>query len=221
MRFLRIAAALAVATWCVLSSTSLAADSEPSRQKLSLNGEWRFQREGEPSGPESAVQVPSAFQDHEGTNFHGIGIYRKTVAPFAVPPGRRVLLHFQAAATQAEVWWNGERLGTHLGGWTPFRFDITELLKKASPGQSHEIRVRLDEKPGHNTQGFLPVIAPHFGGLWQDVSLLTVPEVYIDDILMSLKYFPDEHEAHLKIIDPQVCINCQAKPCTQFCPVGA
>lgn len=33
-----------------------------------------------------------------------------------------------------------------------------------------------------------------------------LPEVYIDDILMSLKYFADEHEAHLKIIDPQVCI---------------
>ena len=48
-----------------------------------------------------------------------------------------------------------------------------------------------------------------------------LPEVYIDDILMSLKYFPDEHEAHLKIIDPQVCINCKAKPCIQFCPVGA
>ena len=48
-----------------------------------------------------------------------------------------------------------------------------------------------------------------------------LPEVYIDDILMSLKYFADEHEAHLKIIDTQVCINCKDKPCVQFCPVGA
>lgn len=29
-----------------------------------------------------------------------------------------------------------------------------------------------------------------------------LPAVYIDDILMSLKYFADEHEAHLKIINP-------------------
>lgn len=48
-----------------------------------------------------------------------------------------------------------------------------------------------------------------------------LPEVYIDDILMSLKYFADEHEAHLKIIDPQVCIACKEKPCLNFCPVGA
>lgn len=48
-----------------------------------------------------------------------------------------------------------------------------------------------------------------------------LPAVYIDDILMSLKYFTDEHEAHLKIIDPQVCVRCTGKPCVQFCPVGA
>lgn len=48
-----------------------------------------------------------------------------------------------------------------------------------------------------------------------------LPEVYIDDILMTLKYFTDEHEVHLKIIDPQVCMSCDSKPCVQFCPVGA
>jgi ferredoxin like protein len=47
-----------------------------------------------------------------------------------------------------------------------------------------------------------------------------LPEVYIDDILMSLKYFVDEHQAHLKIKDPQVCIRCEGKPCLEFCPVS-
>lgn len=47
-----------------------------------------------------------------------------------------------------------------------------------------------------------------------------LPEVYIDDVLMTLKYFPDEHQAHLQIIVPEVCVNC-AKPCLYFCPVGA
>ena len=59
--------------------------------------------------------------------------------------------------------------------------DITACLKK-NPGAPHEIRVRLDEKVGHNTQGFLPFIEPHFGGLWQRVSLLVVPETYLDDL---------------------------------------
>jgi ferredoxin like protein len=48
-----------------------------------------------------------------------------------------------------------------------------------------------------------------------------LPEVYIDDILMTLKYFLDEQEAHLKIKDQAVCKACVGKPCVDFCPVGA
>jgi len=48
-----------------------------------------------------------------------------------------------------------------------------------------------------------------------------LPEVYIDDILMSLKYFTDEQELHLAIIDAEVCQQCKDKPCIDFCPVGA
>lgn len=159
----------------------------PARQTIPLNGEWSFQREGAPADEWKTVQVPSSFQSHEGTNFHGVGIYRKMVEPFELPRGKRALLEFRAAATEAQVWWNGQKLGTHLGGWTPFRFDVTDLVRKAPANKPHEIRVRLDEKVGHNTQGFLPIIAPHFGGLWQDVRLLVVPETYIEDLeLMSV-----------------------------------
>jgi len=48
-----------------------------------------------------------------------------------------------------------------------------------------------------------------------------LPQVYIDDILMSLKYYTDEDEPHLQIIAEDVCVRCAAKPCLYFCPVGA
>lgn len=48
-----------------------------------------------------------------------------------------------------------------------------------------------------------------------------LPEVYIDDILMSLKYYVDEHESHIHIIQPGVCASCTDKGCLYFCPVGA
>lgn len=47
-----------------------------------------------------------------------------------------------------------------------------------------------------------------------------LPEVYIDDILMSLKYYVDEHESHLRIISADVCRQCKKKDCLYFCPVG-
>jgi hypothetical protein len=167
------------------------------RQIISLNGTWQFQREGSDGWKD--VRVPSTFQDHEGTNFHGVGWYQRTVAPISLASGKRVLLHFRAAATEAEVFWDGQRLGSHLGGWTPFRFDITEHLRKAASGQPHELRVRLDEKVGHNTQGFLPVIEPHFGGLWQEVSLLIVPESYIDDLQVLATGDPKTSEMRLEV----------------------
>ena len=48
-----------------------------------------------------------------------------------------------------------------------------------------------------------------------------MPHVYVDDMLMSLKYYVDEHEAHLHILYPEVCTHCESKGCLYFCPVGA
>jgi ferredoxin like protein len=48
----------------------------------------------------------------------------------------------------------------------------------------------------------------------------SLPDVYVDDLLMTLKYFIDEEEAHLWIKEPEVCSRCEQKPCLAFCPVG-
>lgn len=150
------------------------------REEFSLNGKWWFQREGAKESEWKEVAVPSSFQTHEGVDFHGVGYYRRDFDFPPPAPGKRVLLEFSGAATEAEVWCDGVRLGSHLGAWTPFRFDITAQLKAGS--KAHQLRVRLDEKVGHNTQGFLPIIEPHFGGLWQGVSLLVVPDHYVNDL---------------------------------------
>lgn len=47
-----------------------------------------------------------------------------------------------------------------------------------------------------------------------------LPAVYIDDLLISLKYYVDEHESHLRALDPQVCVTCKDKSCLYFCPGG-
>jgi ferredoxin like protein len=49
---------------------------------------------------------------------------------------------------------------------------------------------------------------------------VSLPDVYVDDLLMTLKYFIDEEEAHLWIKDHDVCTRCEYKPCQYFCPVG-
>lgn len=49
----------------------------------------------------------------------------------------------------------------------------------------------------------------------------SLPTVYVDDLLMTLKYYVDEQEVHLKLKDPVVCIDCPNKRCLYICPVGA
>lgn len=163
-----------------------------------LDGEWWFQTNGAPANDWKRVRVPSNFEAHEGTNFNGVGWYRRQVELAPPRPGRRVLLHFQAAATEAEVWVNGRKVGSHLGGWTPFRFDITDALRAGDGRTTNEVLVRLDEKVGHNTQGFLPIVQPHFGGLWQEVKALHVPATYIDDLRLRATGNPETGRLELE-----------------------
>lgn len=168
------------------------------RLEKSLNGEWEFQREGAEGGWKQVV-LPNSFEEHEGVDFDGVGTYRKTIAPIKLPKDARLILHFQAAATYSEVSFDGQLVGNHLGGWTPFRFDVTELVKD-TPDKPHLVQVKVDEKVGHNSQGFLPVFAPHFGGIWQGVKLMIVPETWIDDL--SILSIGDATSGHVRLEFP-------------------
>jgi hypothetical protein len=111
--------------------------------------------------------VPSAFETTLESTFDGVAWYRRAL-PLPAERCQRVRVEFAAVATHATVFCNDKEVGQHLGGWTPFRVDITDAL--LWNGQDH-LEVRVDEKAGHNTQGFLPIIQPHFGGIWQGVTL--------------------------------------------------
>ncbi len=117
------------------------------------------------------TQVPGAIEDQIDVEFDGRSIYRTKLPNLTVGEHQRLLLHFQAVATDATVYLGDQPAGRHLGGWTPFTIDLTSeyLAVNRNPEQAAWLRVEVDEKVGHNTQGFLPVITNHFGGIWQPV----------------------------------------------------
>lgn len=79
----------------------------------------------------------------------GIGWYKKCfrVDPAAVEKGR-VFLHFEGAYMLAQVWLNGRSLGRHVYGYTPFEWEITQLL--AADGSENVVDVKVDNsaQPG-------------------------------------------------------------------------
>lgn len=110
----------------------------------SLNGPWQFafddRDEGLGAGWHLSAQpfnktilVPFCFESRlsgiADTSFHPVVWYRRQFEIPAAWKGRRVLLHFGAVDYRATVWVNGQIAGEHEGGNTPFRFDITGLLK--------------------------------------------------------------------------------------------
>ena len=107
-------------------------------------------------------------------------------------PAERWLLHFGAVDYSASVWVNGVCLGKHEGGYTPFTFDITDLLT----GATCEIVVRADDDPhdltkprGKQDWQLEPhsIWYPRTSGIWQTVWLERVPATRIGRIA----YTPD------------------------------
>lgn len=155
-------------------------DYDPQFRKVhSLAGEWELMTENPIKRYQ--VNVPGVWQNQgPGMSFHGVGYYKKQFDMPFVPQDKRLWLHFENVATQAKVILNGHTLGSHLGAWTPFEFDITDFVES-----ENELIVKVDEKPGHFTAGFIPVIGGSFGGIWGDVWVESRPESFINDMFVT------------------------------------
>lgn len=146
------------------------------------------------AGPETALRGSSyAGATFLGDDFEGVAEYRGTIDPRNYPSdhsssGGSWWAYFPAVATQATVFvaqpdGTLKQVGEHLGGWTPFAVDLSEWMTKGDP---FELWIRVDELAGHNTQGFLPIIEPHFGGIWQQPLLQHRPSIYVDPLLTTV-----------------------------------
>lgn len=160
-----------------------------------IQKDWEFRPEGQATW--QPVTLPSPFESHQGVGFDGVGWYRKRIPRVDLTgsplSGKRLLIRFGGAATRATVMCDGVVIAEHLGGWTPFECDLTRFVSKtavASPtvpeqsaaaeSQTCELVVKVDELVGHNSQGFLPVFAPHFGGLWKPIEAAWRAPIWID-----------------------------------------
>jgi beta-glucuronidase len=122
----------------------------------------------------SEIDVPGTFNPPPDRDTTG-GYYRRS---FSVPPdwsGKYALLKFGAVRYVADVWLNGQYLGYHEGGDTPFALDATEAL---IPGGSNSVVVRVDNPDWGTRDDIVPWgLADwwNYGGIVGDVWLEAVP----------------------------------------------
>lgn len=114
--------------------------------------------------------------------YEGTIWYRKDFE-FTKEPGRKTFLYFGAANYKAIVYLNGEEIGTHEGGFTPFNFDVTEKIKNGS----NYLIVKVDN---YRRNDRVPTVMTdwwNYGGLTRDVFIINVNQTFIKDYFIQLK----------------------------------
>jgi beta-glucuronidase len=95
----------------------------------------------------------------------------------------RLFLHFEAVNYRATVWLNGEEVGGHEGGFTPFWIEVTGKLKPAG----NSLVVRADSRHGPESLPSVDFDWQNYGGITRPVWLTRLPATFIRDWFCRLE----------------------------------
>jgi hypothetical protein len=168
-------------------------------ETVSLDGDWHFLADpgatlnvqklatAENARPTS---VPSSWQAQfaDLRDYAGVAWYWRSVNIPSLSPDQAALLRFGAVDYFAEVYVNGQKVGTHEGGYIPFEFDVSSLLHAGE----NQIAVRVVD-PGANpsiVEGINYAEIPHgkqswyveTSGLWQSVEIQIRPRLHLGTV---------------------------------------
>ena len=168
------------------------------RKRKILSDNWKFQVDINNIGEEehwfnlehakcdwAKVLVPQAWDCYEEAlwEYEGIGWYMTTIDPGDFISDKRTEIIFNRVMYYSKVWLNGEYLGENIGGYLPFNFKISHILKA---GASNTLVVRVDNKPRIE---WLPAAQQiewiQYGGILDKVELAGSAHIYIEDLSIT------------------------------------
>jgi beta-galactosidase/beta-glucuronidase len=164
-----------------------------------LNGLWEYAvrpaGKRQPESFDGRILVPFAIESSLSGVQKALGSedelwYKRTFILPSSWKNKHIILHFGAVDWKAEVYINDIRIGSHTGGYTPFRFDITPFLKSGE--QTLVVKVwdptdRSFQPRGKQVSQPANIVYTAVSGIWQTVWLEPVDECHI----ASLRIQPD------------------------------
>jgi beta-glucuronidase len=183
------------------------------RTTISLNGKWhtiidplesgldaRFYQNRKPKDKSDLVEYD--FDRSETLNVPGDWNTQKEKLLFYEGPvwyqrsfeyrkrdHTRVFVYFGAVNSQARVYLNGEKLGEHQGGFTPFNFEVTGKLKDGE----NSLVVEANSERHAEAIPALRTDWWNYGGITRDVLLIETSETFVRDYwVQSAKGSPNE-----------------------------
>ena len=154
------------------------------RKIISLNRKWSFRKDvSEVPAVTPAdwdfVNVPhcwNAIDGQDGGNdyYRGTCCYVKDIDMEEIPTAEKYYLEINGANSSATVFMNGEKLASHDGGYSTWRVDITDELKKGT-----RLGILVDNSANETVY---PQMADFtfYGGLYRNVNIIAVNESHFD-----------------------------------------
>jgi len=132
----------------------------------------------------ASLKVPGDWntQDDHLLFYEGTIWYKKAF-DYKRKDNTRLFLYFGAANYIADVYLNGQKLGRHEGGFTPFNFEITNLVRDTN----NSLIVKVDNKRRRDAVPTLITDWWNYGGLTRQVKLVETPTVFVQDYLVQLQ----------------------------------
>ncbi|WP_025743510.1 glycoside hydrolase family 2 protein [Aquimarina pacifica] len=131
-----------------------------------------------------SIRVPGDWNTQKEKLFYYEGTiwYKKSFDYQVSKKENRVFVYFEASNYQTDVYFNGKKLGVHRGGFTPFNFEITDLLKE----KDNFLVIKVDNKRKKEGVPTLNTDWWNYGGITRDVKLVETPSNYIQDYFIHL-----------------------------------
>jgi beta-glucuronidase len=130
------------------------------------------------------LHVPGDWNtQRESLLFYEGSVWYKRSFDYTKSQKNRLFLHFGACNYLAAVYLNGEELGEHEGGFTPFDFEITDRVR----ARGNFLVLRINNARGKNQVPTVNTDWWNYGGITRPVTLVELPESFIQNYLVQLE----------------------------------
>jgi len=180
----------------ILMSCTSSSGKYSEREKININNNWLYLENNTNDIKEALkdnnwkeINIPHSWNSLDATDIEpgyrrSASWYKKTLAVSSVNSESIYSLYFEGVNIVSEVFFNGKKVGGHIGGYLGFNVDVSESIRSGT----NEILVRVDN-------GYDPEIIPSqksdffiFGGITRDVWLVTKPNTHINNIKISTPF---------------------------------
>lgn len=152
-----------------------------SRININMNEGWKFIKDADWKNGKAwqCIRLPHTWNtddvlDDEPGYYRGAGWYKKIFTLSDDLKNKDISIYFEGANQETEVYINGKKVGSHIGGYTGFSIPVTSFIKF---DEGNELLVKVDNSFNEN----IPPLTADFtfyGGIYRDVYLIAANKIH-------------------------------------------